>query len=210
MRPQLFVALRAIAPVVVLCVGCASIDAFSAIPRTACAGDAVTVTWVANGDVTISAEPAVSDIGPKASSGSQRFIVDRDTRFTLKATRLLSCKTTEADVVVAPPSREYGGVAACSSAERTITLAVPLGEGQVSSALKVSSVTNVNARPMVLAKGSVRATIPARGHTAAFDREPVTGTWTLQADLAPGESCEDALRLMASRLTFRVGFGCGQ
>ncbi|HYR93323.1 MAG TPA: hypothetical protein VEP48_03870 [Methylomirabilota bacterium] len=160
--------------------------------------------------MTISAEPAVSDIGPKASSGSQRFIVDRDTRFTLKATRLLSCKTTEADVAVAPPSREYGGVAACSSAERTIALTVPLAEGQVSSALKVSSVTNVNARPIVLAKGSVRATIPARGHSAAFDREPVAGAWTLQADLAPGESCEDALRLMASRLTFRVGFGCGQ
>ena len=210
MRPQLFVALRGIVPAVVLCVGCASIDAFSATPRTACAGDGVTVTWAASGDVTISAEPAVSDIGPKASSGSQRFVVDRDTRFTLKATRLFSCKTTEADVAVAPPSREYGGVAACSSAERTIALTVPLAEGQVSSALKVSSVTNVNARPIVLAKGSVRATIPARGHSAAFDREPVAGAWTLQADLAPGESCEDALRLMASRLTFRVGFGCGQ
>ena len=37
-----------------------------------------------------------------------------------------------------------------------------------------------------------------------------TGTWTLRADLAPGESCDDALRTVASRLTFRVGFGCGE
>ena len=112
MRTRLFVALRSIVPAMVLCVGCASIEAFSANPRTACAGDAVTVTWAAVGDVTIGSEPAVADIGSKASAGSQQFIVDRDTRFTLKASRLFSCKRTEADVVVAPPVREYGGVAA--------------------------------------------------------------------------------------------------
>ena len=113
-------------------------------------------------------------------------------------------------MVVAPPAREYGGVAACSSAERAIALTVPLGERQVSSTLKVSSVINANPRAIVLAKGSARATIPAGGRSAAFDREPVAGTWTLRADLAPGESCEDALRTVASRLTFRVGFGCGE
>jgi len=102
MRTQLFLAVRSIVPALVLCVGCASIEAFSANPRTACAGDAVTVKWAATGDVTIGSEPAVADIGPKASAGSQRFIVDRDTRFTLKASRLFSCERTEADVVVAP------------------------------------------------------------------------------------------------------------
>src|SRR5207253_1619377 len=137
MRTHLFVAVRSIVPAVVLCVGCASIESFSANPRTACAGDAVTVTWAAVGDVTIGSEPAVADVGSKASAGSQQFIVDRDTRFTLKASRLFSCKRTEADVVVAPPAREYGGVAACSSAERAIALTVPLGERQVSSTLKV-------------------------------------------------------------------------
>ena len=208
--PRLFRALRSVAPAVVLCAGCASIEAFSANPRTACAGDAVTVTWAAVGDVTIGSEPAVSDLGPKASAGSQQFIVERDTRFTLKASRLFSCKRTEADVVVAPPAREYGGVAACSSAERAIALTVPLGDRQVSSALKVSSVTNGNRRPVVLTKGGVRATIPAGGRSAAFDREPVAGTWTLRAVLAPGESCDDALRAVANRLTFRVGFGCGE
>jgi hypothetical protein len=199
-----------VVPLLVLCAGCASINSFSANPRTLCAGDAVTVTWDAVGDVTIGAEPAVAEVGPKSSSGAQRFVVDRDTRFTLKARRLLSCETTEADVVVAPPAREYGGVAACSSAERAIALTVPLGERQVSSALKVSSVTNANARSVVIDKGAVRATIPPGERSGAFDREPVAGTWTLRADLAPGESCEDALRALASRLTFRVGFGCGE
>jgi hypothetical protein len=210
MRTQLFVVLRSIVPAAVLCVGCASIEGFSANPRTACAGDPVTVAWAAIGNVTIGSEPAVADIGPKASTGSQQFIVDRDTRFTLKASRVFSCKRTEADVVVAPPAREYGGVAACSTVERAIALTVPLGERQVSSALKVSSVTNANPRSIVLAKGSVQATIPVGGRSAAFDREPVAGTWTLRADLAPGESCDDALRTVASRLTFRVGFGCGE
>jgi hypothetical protein len=199
-----------LASVMALCAGCASIGGFTANPRTVCAGDSVTVTWAAVGDVTIGAEPAVPEIGPKASSGSQRFVVERDTRFTLKARRLMSCDTTEADVVVAPPAREYGGLAACSSAERAVALTVPLGERQVSSALKVSSVTNANARPVVIGKGAVQATILPGGRSAAFDREPVAGTWSLRADLAPGESCEDALRAMASRLTFRVGFGCGE
>jgi len=65
MRAQLFVALRSVVPAVVLSVGCASIEAFSANPRTACAGDAVTVTWAAVGDVTIGSEPAVADMGPR-------------------------------------------------------------------------------------------------------------------------------------------------
>ena len=53
MRSQLFLAVRSTVPALVLCAGCASIEAFSANPRTACAGDAVTVTWAAVGDVTI-------------------------------------------------------------------------------------------------------------------------------------------------------------
>src|SRR2546426_12151712 len=139
MRTQLFAAVRSIVPALVLCAGCASIEAFSANPRTACAGDAVAVTWAAVGDVTIGSEPAVSDLGPKASAGSQQFIVERDTRFTLKASRLFSCKRTEADVVVAPPAREYGGVAACSSAERAIALTGPPGGRPVSSGPEGSS-----------------------------------------------------------------------
>src|SRR2546425_11032121 len=101
MRTQLFAAVRSIVPALVLCVGCASIDAFSASPRTACAGDAVTVTWAAVGDVTIGSEPAVADIGPKAPAGSQKFVVERDTRVTLKASRLVSCQRAQAGVVAA-------------------------------------------------------------------------------------------------------------
>src|SRR2546427_4874602 len=103
MRPHLFVAVRSIVPAVVLCVGCASIEAFSANPRTACAGDAVTVTWAAVGDVTIGSGPAVSDLGPKASAGSQQVILQRGTRVPLKASRLFSCKRTEAGRGLAPP-----------------------------------------------------------------------------------------------------------
>ena len=209
MRSQLFLTVRSIVPALVLCAGCASIESFSANPRTACAGDAVTVTWAAVGDVTIGSEPAVADIGPKTSTGSQRFVVESDTRFTLKASRLFSSDRTEADVAILPPAREYGGIAACSATDRTIALSVPLGERQVSSALTVSSVTNPNPRALVLTKGSRQATISPGGRAAEFDREPVAGTWTLRVDLSPGEACEDALRAVGNRLTFRVGFGCG-
>jgi|SRR5262245_40078423 len=207
-RSPLMVVLRSVLPVLALCSGCASIEAFSANPRTVCAGDPVTVAWAATGEVTIGAEPPLPDTGAKPSSGSQRFVVERNTRFTVQASRVFSDARTEADVVVASPAREFGGVAACSPTERAIALTVPLSERQVSSTLRVSSVTNVNARAIVLAKGAVSATLPAGGRSAAFDGEPLAGTWTLRADLAPGESCEAALPSVASRLTFRVGFGC--
>jgi hypothetical protein len=114
-------------PVLVLCAGCASISAFSANPRTVCAGDPVMVTWAAVGDVTIAAEPPVAEIGQKSSSGSQRFVVDRDTRFTLKARRLLSCESTEADVV--PPDAAYIQPFETTGARVRALIASPFVEG---------------------------------------------------------------------------------
>jgi hypothetical protein len=141
---------------------------------------------------------------------SEQFTLSRTTRFTLHVHRGFSSKTAEVDVVVTPPAKEFGGVATCSAAEHAILLSVPLGEPQVSSALTVSSVTNMNPREIVLAKGNVQATVPMGSRSTAFDRQPAAGTWTLQAPLAPNESCEDALRSVANWLTFQIAFTCGE
>jgi hypothetical protein len=190
--------------------GCASIQSFRATPRTVCQDNPVTVAWDATGAVTIAAEPDVPGTGPKASTGSEQFRVSRNTRFSVTARRLLSTATTEADVAVAPPAREYGGVAACSPSDRVLGLSVPLGETQVGPSLRVATITNMNSRPLSIARGETRVTIPAGGSSTAFRGQPVAGLWTLRCDLASGESCEEALTSAASRLTFRVEFACGE
>jgi hypothetical protein len=193
-----------------VCIGCASIESFRASPRRACVGDAVTVTWAATGDVVLSTDPALPVAGPKASSGSEQFTPSRTTRLTLHVRRGFSSETVEVDVVITPQAGEFGGVATCASAEHAIMLSVPLGEPQVSSALTVASVTNMNPREIILAKGHTQAIVPVGSHSTAFDRQPAAGTWTLQAPLAPNESCDDALRSVANRLTFQIAFRCGE
>jgi hypothetical protein len=193
-----------------VCIGCASIESFRASPRSACVGDAVTVTWAATGDVVLSADPVLPDAGPKASSGSEQFTLSRTTRFTLHVHRGFSSETAEVDVVVTPQAEEFGGLATCASAEHAILLSVPLGEPQVSASLTVASVTNMNPREIVLAKGHIQAIVPVGSCSTAFDRQPAAGTWTLQAQLAPNESCDDALRSVANRLTFQIAFRCGE
>jgi hypothetical protein len=191
-------------------VGCASIESFRASPRSVCVGDAVTVTWAASGDVVLSTDPALPNAGPKASSGSEQFTLSHTTRFTLHVHHGSSSKTAEADVVVTPEAKEFGGGATCSAAEHAILLSVPLDEPQVSSALTVSSVTNMNPREIILTKGNIQATVPVSSRSTAFARQPAAGTWTLHAPLAPNESCDDALRSVANRLTFQITFHCGE
>lgn len=171
-------------------------------------GDTVTLTWAAKGDVVLSADPVVPQAGPKASSGSEQLELSRTTRFVLRAHRMFSSTTAEADVVVVPEAREFGGMAVCSVAERVLTLSFTLAD-QVSSALMVASLTNMNARDIMVAKGDIRVTIPARSLSTAFAGQPAAGSWTLQAPLAAHEACDEALAAVANRLTVRLALSCG-
>ena len=189
--------------------GCVSIDSFQASPRNVCAGDTVTVAWHATGHVELEAKPALAHTGSKPSVGEEQFLVQQTTRFVLNAQCLFSHKTAEADVVVvANAPKEFGGLASCMMPEQRLTLSLPLQEPQVSSALRVTSVTNMNARPIVLSKENVQVTLLPAQTSTAFEHQAALGAWEVTASLNPNETCEDALAAVRDRLTFRIAFSC--
>ena len=170
----------------------------------------MTVAWAATGDVVLKADPPLPQIGAKDSSGSDRFQPAQPTRFVLLVTRMLSKASAEADVAVAPREREYGGLAMCPAPTGPVSLSVPLGEPQLSSSVKVRSVTNMNRRTLAITKDGVNASIPAGGSSAEFNGRAGVGTWELRATPEPGETCDGALAALANRLTFKLVFACGE
>src|SRR6476660_3275323 len=175
-------------------VGCASIESFQASPRNLCAGDTVTVTWQATGHVSLDANPSLSRTGPKDSEGSESFTLQQTTRFVLSAQRVFSQKSAEADVVVvANTPKEFGGLARCNMPDQGLTLNVPLQGPQVSPTMRVTSVTNMNARPILLRKENVQVTLLPGETSSAFDHLPAQGTWIVTSTLNQNESCADGL-----------------
>jgi hypothetical protein len=192
-----------------LLVGCASIESFQASPRNLCAGDTVTVTWQATGHVSLDANPSLSHTGPKDSQGSEPFTLQQTTRFVLSAHSLFSQKTADADVVVvANTPKEFGGLASCDVPSQGLTLTLPLQDPQVSPAMRVTSVTNMNARPILLRKENVQVTLLPGETSSAFDHLPAQGTWIVTSTLNQNESCADGLSAVHDRLTFRIAFSC--
>ena len=188
--------------------GCASIKSFQASPRNICAGDTVTVSWQANGQVELSANPTVPGTGSKQSNGSEKFVLQESTRFTLNAECLFSQKTAEADVtVVANAQREFGDLANCASPDG-LRLSLNLQEPQVSSGLNVVSVTNMNARLISLTKDNKTVTIAPGQTTTNFEPTSATGLWEVKSALNTNETCDDALGAVHDRLTFRLAFAC--
>lgn len=189
--------------------GCVSIDSFQASPRNVCAGDTVTVSWQATGQVELEANPPLTRTGSKPPGGAEQFLVQQTTRFVLNAHCLFSHKTAAADVVVvANAPKEFGGFASCVMPVQGLTLSLPLEEPQVSSALRVTAVTNMNARPIVLSKENVQVTILPGQTSKAFEHLAALGSWEVKAFLSPNETCEDALTAVRDRLTFRIAFSC--
>jgi hypothetical protein len=193
----------------VILAGCVSIKSFQASPRNVCAGDTVTVSWQATGHVELEANPPLAHTGSKPSEGAEQFQVKHTTRFVLNTQCLFSHKTAEADVVVvANAPKEFGGLVSCMMPERKLTLSVPLQEPQVSSALRVTSVTNMNTRPITLSKENVRETLLPAQTSRAFEHQAALGSWEVTALLNPNETCDDALEAVRDRLTFQIAFSC--
>jgi hypothetical protein len=192
-----------------LLVGCASIESFQASPRNLCAGDTVTVTWQATGHVSLDANPSLSRTGPKGSEGSESFAPQQTTRFVLSAQSVFSQKIAEADVVVvANTPKEFGGLASCDVPSQGLTLNLPLQDPQVSPTMRATSVTNMNARPILLRKEHVQVTLLPGETSSAFGHLPAQGIWIVTSPLKQNESCEDGLAEVHDRLTFRIAFSC--
>ncbi|WP_413936383.1 hypothetical protein [Nitrospira sp. BLG_1] len=192
-----------------LITGCASIESFHAAPRNVCTGDIVNVTWQAKGTVELTSTPPAHQTSASSSEGSAQFVVQESTRFALKASRLFSKKTALADVVmVARESKEFGDLAQCESPAEGVGLALVLKDPQVSSALQVATVTNMNARPIVLRKENVRVAIMPGQTSSAFSTQPAAGAWEITAALNPRETCDEALAELHDRLSIRIAFSC--
>jgi hypothetical protein len=198
-------------------VGCAQVTHFDAQPRTVCAGDSVQLNWSASGSVALQSEPPTPQTGPKPSNGSERIAVSADTRFLLVAKRLWTSDKAERDVKVTPKSMEYGDDASCDAAGNSISAKFTLDSPQLSSTLKVRSITNKNHRTVVLQKagacnaagGCVPVTLDDAGTTAEL-AGPATGQWTVTAPLRQGEQCHDALTAVANRLSLQFNLACGE
>jgi hypothetical protein len=189
--------------------GCVSIKSFQASPRNVCAGDIVTVSWQATGPVELKANPPLAHTGSKPSVGAEQLPIQQTTRFMLNTQGLFSHHTAEADVVVvANTPKEYGGLASCMMPEQKLSLRVPLQEPQVSSALRVTSVTNMNTRPIMLSKENVQVTLLPAQTSKAFEHQAALGSWEVTAPLKPNETCNDALESVHDRLTFQIAFSC--
>lgn len=189
--------------------GCASIDSFHATPRNVCAGDTVTVAWQAKGNVELTSTPPARQTSVQSSEGPAQFVVQESTRFALSASRLFSKKTARADVVmVARESKEFGDLARCESSAEGVVLSLLLQDPQVSSALRVATVTNMNARSIVLRKENVRVTLMPGQPSSDFARQSAVGLWEVKAALNPGENCNEALTQLRDRLSIRIAFSC--
>ncbi len=192
-----------------LITGCASIESFHAAPRNVCAGDTVNVTWQAKGTVELTSAPPAHQTSASSSEGSAQFVVQESTRFALNASRVFSKKTALADVVmVGRESKEFGDLAQCESPAEGVVLSLVLQDPQVSSALRVMTVTNMNARPIVLRKENVRVALTAGQTSSAFATQPAVGLWEVTAALNPQETCDEALAELRDRLSIRIAFSC--
>jgi len=74
--------------------------------------------------------------------------------------------------------------------------------------MRVTSVTNMNARPILLRKENVQVTLLPGETSSAFDHLPAQGTWIVTSPLKHSESCEDGLAAVHDRLTVRIAFSC--
>jgi hypothetical protein len=194
----------------VLTAGCAQIRVFAPSPRVACPGDVVTLSWDARGYVVLGSEPMLPQMGPRSSSGREEVRPTQSMRFTLSVWGLFSSDHAENDVTLTPRSREFGDLARCASATGPVELALPLSAPQVVPLLKVTSVTNMNPRTVTISKDGISTSVPSRGSTSDFRNQTAAGTWSLRVAPDAGEACASTLTALASRLTFKLDFACGE
>lgn len=193
----------------VVLAGCASIQQFSVLPRTACSGDTVVAEWSATGQVRLTATPPVQGTGIQTESGKKDFVVKQPTRFVLLAKRLFGSKSAEADVAVAPRERSYGDVATCNAQTRLISTDLTL-DHQLSGSFSVANVTNPLNRNLRIGKSGKTQELPPHDRSDAFRGESTRGTWELSSPLAPGESCDTAMRSIRQRLQVQLELICGR
>jgi hypothetical protein len=193
-----------------LVAGCAQIKYFSVAPTTICPGEAVQADWKASDRVILSAVPPLPGTGEGPPEGSLSFTPAQDTRFTLKVPALLKSAQREWDVTVIPTqsSRLMGGVAQCGGNPASISATFSVQEKDTSSRVQVTSIRNNYQRRLKVGKDNVEVEIGPGTETDQFKNVPVSGTWTIRAPIADGETCDAVLDSVRSRLTINMQMSC--
>jgi hypothetical protein len=198
---------RAIAIVFVLA-GCAKIESFEALPRYACVGEAVVLTWKIKGDAVLAVDPPT----PTVNQDGRHVIHPRaNTRVTLVAERFfdsskpavqeITVSQAESQLVTAPVDDQgtcAGGV-----------LRMPVTISQFSDAIKVARVSTAADDPhSYTVEHEGRSGMVAPNATSdAFAGTPINGAWTLSAALLPSEQC--GTPTLPRNLVVQVTTQCG-
>jgi hypothetical protein len=217
--------LRTLAGVVLLWAACSkpSMGPFDVTPHIACPHTTVTVSWTASEDVVLYQQsPLPADKGmlcpsPPADAkrtplparkGTLPAPVDGDTRFTLCFARADPTVSRVVDVKVTDGSPiRMGGIASCGGNE--LRGAVTPTAEQAAAALPVAAVGNRTARALVVEHGPTSVPLAPEARSDAFKGQAYAGDWVVRAPLAAGETCDQALDAIASRLRLEFFFDCG-
>jgi hypothetical protein len=200
-----------------------SMGPFDVTPHVTCPRSTVTVSWTAAEDVVLYQQsPFPPDKGvlcpnppPEARkqvlparSGTMPATVERDTRFTLCFTKADQTISRVVDVRVVDGSPiKMGGVAACSGGELRTSITPSTEQG--AAALPVAAVTNHTARPIIVEHEGVTEPVAPDAQTTLFKGKAYAGEWVIHSTLAAGETCDQALDAIASRLRVEFLFDCG-
>jgi hypothetical protein len=196
------------AAIAIVLVACAKIESFEALPRYACVGEEVVLTWKINGDAILAVDPPT----PTVKQAGRHVIRPRaNTRVTLVAERFfdsskpavqeITVSQAESKLVTAPVDDQ----GTCADG----VLRMPVTVSQFSDAIKVARVSAAaddQHRYTVEHEGRSDTVAPnAASDTFAGTR--INGTWTLSAALLPDEQCQT--QTLPRNLVVQVTTQCG-
>ncbi len=182
---RLAVAMLAIAPI-----ACAKIERFEALPRYACAGEAVTLSWKIKGDAELSIDP---DTPVEKAAGNRVIHPTANTRITLVANRFFhSSKPSIQEITVKQADSKL--VTAAVGDEGTCAdnvLRMPVKVSQFSDNVLVARVSAAadDGHTYAVEHEGHAGTVSPQAQSDAFAGTHINGDWVLAATLLPGEQC---------------------
>ena len=175
----------------VLAGGCAKITTFEALPRYACAGEEVVLTWQIVGDAELTVEPQTpldkqdgkAVIRPRANTRVV-LVADRWFDSSKPAVQEITVTLADAKLVTAP----VGDDGTCENG----VLRVPVKVSQFSENVKVARVSSASddRHSYVVEHAGRSGSVSPAAASEAFAGTQLNGDWVLAATLLPSEQCQ--------------------
>ena len=186
--------------IVVLVTGCGpKIHALRAEPNVVCSGSAVTITWSASTQATLTSRPGERLVMPVAKSGSVRDSPSAMTTYRLDVRNAFGRDARQVDVDVRTPSEpKVVGASVADPATRcegdTLSVEVEL-PAALWGGLRVQDVRlpdDLHRTVRVERDGRVATLGPDEPRATTFAGLPAAGTWLLRTPLSSTEHCGSA------------------